>query len=405
MTEPVERVFRRESGRALATVARLVGDLQLAEDAVQDAFVDALRTWPEGGLPANPGAWITTAARNRALDRVRRESRRADKEEHAALGPQEEVTEVQPIADDELRLVFTCCHPALAVESQVALTLRLVCGLTVRELARAFLQRESTVAQRLSRAKAKIRTAGIPFRLPPEHLLPERLPPVLACVYLVFTEGYAATEGDELIRAELCTEAIRLARTLHALMPDEPEAGALLALLLLQHSRRSARTADGIVPLEEQDRDDWDRAAIVEGVDLLRAAARRGRQGFRPYVAQAAIAAAHAMAPSFAETDWEAIVSAYDDLLAYGDSPVVRLNRAVAVGFLRGFDAGLAEVAATADHPRLRGSHLLPATRADLLRRAGRSREAAQDYRAAVDLATNAQVREFLRRRLGEVEG
>lgn len=402
MTEAVERVFRRESGRALATVARLVGDLQLAEDAVQDAFVDALRTWSERGLPANPGAWITTAARNRALDRVRRESRRAGKEEHAVLAPREEVTEVQPIADDELRLVFTCCHPALAVESQVALTLRLVCGLTVRELARAFLQRESTVAQRLSRAKAKIRTAGIPFRLPPEHLLPERLPPVLACVYLVFTEGYAATEGDELIRAELCTEAIRLARTLHALMPDEPEAGALLALLLLQHSRRSARAAEGIVPLEEQDRDTWDRAAITEGVDLLRAAARRGRG---PYVAQAAIAAAHAMAPSFAETDWEAIVSAYDDLLSYGDSPVVRLNRAVAVGFLRGFDAGLAEVVATADHPRLRGSHLLPATRADLLRRSGRPREAARDYRAAVDLVSNAQVREFLRRRLGEVEG
>jgi len=395
----VERAFRLESGRALATVARLVGDLQLAEDAVQDAFVDALRTWPERGIPDNPGAWITTAARNRALDRIRREAQRSGKEEHAMQPPLER--EVHPVADDELRLIFTCCHPALAVDAQVALTLRLVCGLTTRELARAFLQREPTVAQRLTRAKAKIRTAGIPLRVPPAHLLPERLPPVLACIYLVFTEGYAATEGDELIRSELCAEAIRLARTLHTLMPDESEVQALLALLLLQHSRRSARTADGVVPLDEQDRSSWDRAAIAEGVELLRTAARRGSG---PYLAQAAIAAAHATAPSFASTDWRVIVAAYDDLLGYGDSPVVRVNRAVAVGFLHGFDAGLAALAETAGHPRLRGSHLLPATRADLLRRAGRPHEAVSAYREAIAQAANSQVRDFLQRRLTEVE-
>ncbi|MEV0028270.1 sigma-70 family RNA polymerase sigma factor [Nocardia sp. NPDC050793] len=401
----IDIVYRAEFGRALATVARMVGDIALAEDAVQEAFADALRTWPERGTPVNPGAWITTAARHRALDRLRRESARAGKEQDAvaAQAPIEEA-EVSPVPDDQLRMIFTCCHPALSRQSQVALTLRLVCGLRTAEIARAFLQPEHTVAQRLSRAKAKIRQAGIPLRVPRAHLLPERMPPVLACVYLVFTEGYFATSGPSAVRDELCDEAIRLGRLLCGLLPGEPEALALLALMLLQDSRRGQRrSADGdLVPLEDQDRSAWDHGAIRAGLTCLVSAAADGGGG--SYLAQARIAAAHATAPGWADTDWSAIVESYDELLRYSASPAVRVNRAVAVGFSRGFDAGLAALDEVADDPRLAGTHLVPATRADLLRRAGRRREAADSYRAAWDVAGNEQVRRFLARRLAEVE-
>ncbi|WP_431971867.1 RNA polymerase sigma factor [Nocardia sp. bgisy134] len=400
----IDAVYRAEFGRALATVARMVGDIALAEDAVQEAFADALRTWPEHGAPANPGAWITTAARHRALDRLRRESARAGKEQDAvaARAPIEEA-DVSPVLDDQLRMIFTCCHPALSQQSQVALTLRLVCGLRTAEIARAFLQPEHTVAQRLSRAKAKIRQAGIPLRVPQAHLLSERMPPVLACVYLVFTEGYFATSGPSAVRDELCDEAIRLGRLLCGLLPGEPEARALLALMLLQDSRRGQRrTAEGdLVPLEDQDRSAWNHTAIGAGLACLVSAAA---DGGGPYLAQARIAAAHATAPSWADTDWSAIADSYDELLRYSASPAVRVNRAVAVGFSRGFDAGLAALDEVADDPRLAGTHLIPATRADLLRRAGRRRDAADSYRAALDIAENEQVRRFLARRLTEVE-
>ncbi|MEV6275558.1 sigma-70 family RNA polymerase sigma factor [Nocardia sp. NPDC051832] len=405
-----DAVYRAEFGRVLATLARLVGDIGLAEDAVQEAFADALRSWPARGLPANPGAWITTAARNRALDRLRRESSRAAKEQDAARldrngfpAPDEEL-DMAPVADDQLRMIFTCCHPALSAESQVALTLRLVCGLRTAEIARAFLQPEHTVAQRLTRAKAKIRQAGIPLRVPPAHLLPERTPAVLSCVYLVFTEGYFATSGASALRDELCDEAIRLGRLLCGLLPDEPEARALLALMLLNDSRRDQRRspAGELVPLEEQDRSRWNRTAIDSGLRCLVSAAADGHRG--PYLAQARIAAAHAIAPSWAETDWGAIVSAYDELALSSRSPVVQVNRAIAVAFRDGFEAGLAALDAIADHPRLADSHVVAATRADLLRRAGRDQEAADYYRQAAASATNEQVRRFLTRRLTEVQ-
>ena len=398
-------VYRAEFGRALATVARLVGDIGLAEDAVQEAFADALRSWPERGAPRNPGAWITTVARNRALDRVRRESSRQVKEADAAVlaVPAEEV-DVPPVADDQLRMIFTCCHPALSPESRVALTLRLVCGLRTAEIARAFLQPEHTVANRLARAKAKIRQANIPMRVPPAHLLPERTPGVLACIYLVFSEGYFASAGREAVRDELCDEAIRLGRLVVGLLPDEPEAAALLALMLLDDSRRAQRcTAAGeLVPIEEQDRTAWNRAAIREGLHHLVSAAERGRG---PYLAQARIAGAHAIAPSWEQTDWTAVVDGYDELAAWSASPAVLVNRALAVGFRDGFDAGLAALDEVADHPRLAGSNTVAATRADLLRRAGRSAEAADAYRTALAGAANEQVQAFLRRRLAEVVG
>jgi RNA polymerase sigma-70 factor (ECF subfamily) len=400
-------VYRAEFGPALATVARLVGDIGLAEDAVQEAFTDALRSWPERGVPRNPGAWITTAARNRALDRMRRESARLHKESDAvALTARPEDTgeepDVTPIADDQLRMIFTCCHPALSPESQVALTLRLVCGLRTAEIARAFLQPEHTVANRLTRAKSKIRQANIPMRVPPQHLLPERVPGVLACIYLVFAEGYFATAGPAAVRDELCDEAIRLGRLVVALLPDEPEAAALLALMLLDDSRRAQRRTDGgeLVPLEEQDRSAWNRAAIHEGLRYLVSAAERGRG---PYLAQARIAGAHAVAPSWERTDWTAVVDGYDELAGWSASPVVLVNRALAVGFRDGFDAGLAALDQVADHPRLAGSNTVAATRADLLRRAGRPRAAADAYREALATAANDQARAFLRRRLDEV--
>ncbi|MPY94188.1 MAG: sigma-70 family RNA polymerase sigma factor [Acidimicrobiia bacterium] len=417
--EAAEGVFRRESGRALATVARLVGDLDVAEDAVQEAFVEALRTWPTRDVPANPGGWVTTTARNRALDRLRREAKRDTKEGNATLaavalaGPAgtpadlddlEELDEVAPVPDDQLRLIFTCCHPALAPAAQVALTLRLVCGLQTAEIARLFLQPEATVAQRLVRAKAKVRTAAIPLRLPPAHLLPERLPPVLACIYLVFTEGYTATRGDALVRGELCDEAIRLARLAHHLMPDEPEAEALLGLLLLQDSRRGARldAAGEVVLLKDQDRGRWDRGRIAEGVAHLARAARRGR-GL--YVAQAEVAAVHATAPTWADTRWDVLVAAYDELARLAPSPVVSLNRAVALGFRDGPAAGLDALAEVEADPRLGRSHVVAATRADMLRRLGRLGDAAEAYRRALGQVGTRPERRFLERRLREVTG
>jgi RNA polymerase sigma-70 factor, ECF subfamily len=401
----------------LATLARQLGDLDAAEDAVQEAFLEAMRTWPRRGVPDNPGAWITTTARNRAVDRARRESRRDAKEKAAMVpdplssGPADPSDpssdgspEPEP-ADDQLRLIFTCCHPALAPAAQVALTLRLVCGLQTVEIARAFLQPEATVAQRLVRAKAKIRTAAIPFRVPAAHLLPERLPPVTACIYLVFSEGYAATSGDELVRRELCDEAIRLGRLVVELMPDEPEARGLVALMLMQDSRRDARVSVGgdLVLLEDQDRSSWDRERIAEGTAELERALLRRRPG--PYQLQAAIAGLHATATSWANTDWPQIAALYAELARVAPSPVVELNRAVAVAFTEGPEAALVVVDAVADDPRLARTHLLPATRADLLRRLGRPDEAADSYRAALAMARTGPERAFLERRLDEVAG
>jgi RNA polymerase sigma-70 factor, ECF subfamily len=399
----------------LATLARQLGDLDAAEDAVQEAFLEAMRSWSRRGVPGNPGAWITTTARNRAMDRVRRESRRDAKEKAAMVpdppssgppDPSDPSIDGSPEpADDQLRLIFTCCHPALAPAAQVALTLRLVCGLQTVEIARAFLQPEATVAQRLVRAKAKIRTAAIPFRVPPAHLLPERLPPVAACIYLVFSEGYAATAGDALVRRELCDEGIRLGRLVVELMPDEPEARGLLALMLMQDSRRNARVSVGgdLVLLEDQDRSSWDRERIAEGTAELERALLRRRPG--PYQLQAAIAGLHATATSWAYTDWPQIAALYAELARVAPSPVVELNRAVAVAFTQGPEAALDVVDAVADDPRLARTHLLPATRADLLRRLGRRDEAADSYRAALALARTGPERAFLARRLDEVAG
>ena len=416
----VERTFRAEAGRALATLTRMLGDVGAAEDAVQEAFVEALRTWPDRGVPDRPGAWVTTTARNRALDRVRSDARRAAREtaagrdeaastrddpaaERAPGGVVAAADEVVPVDDDQLRMMFTCCHPALAPAAQVALTLRLVCGLRTDEIARAFLQPEATVAQRLSRAKAKIRATNIPFRVPPGRLLAERLPPVLACVYLVFSEGYAASGRDDLIRHELCDEGVRLARLVVALLPDEPEAHALLALVLLQDSRRRSRLGpDGeLVLLEDQDRARWDRTRIAEGQAELARAQGIGPAG--PYRLQAAIAAVHASAPTWAATDWARIAALYALLARRAPSPVVELNRAVAVAFAEGPAAGLAVVDAVADDPRLARTHRLPATRADLLRRLGRHDDAVDQYRAALALVRTAAERAFLERRLAEV--
>jgi RNA polymerase sigma-70 factor (ECF subfamily) len=390
----------------LAGLIAAMRDFDLAEEVLQEACEVALERWPAEGIPDRPGAWLTTVARRRALDRLRRAKIFADKKAAlAALEPELEPDEdtVDGIFRDErLRLVFTCCHPALAQPARVALTLRTLGGLTTTEIARAFLVQESTMAQRLVRAKKKIRDANIPYRVPPPEVIGERLEAVLAVVYLVFNEGYAATEGADLVRRDLCDEAIRLARVLALLLPQEPEVTGLLALLLLHDSRRAARVdAQGeLVLLEDQDRRRWNGERIVEGLRILTVATHAGRPG--PYQLQAAISAEHAIAPSFAATQWSRVVAHYDRLLALTRSPVVALNRAVAVAMRDGPAAGLALVEPLAQ--QLSGYHKLALTRADLLRRLGRAGEALAAYREALQLATNLPERRYLQRRIGELE-
>lgn len=397
----VAAAFREEWGRVVATLIRMTGDWDLAEECAQEAFARALERWPRDGVPRRPGAWLTTTARNHALNRIRRgATETARLRELGTMADAPERPEPGGLPDDRLRLVFTCCHPALPVEARVALTLRTVLGLTTGEIARAFLVAEPAMAQRLVRAKRKIRQAGIPYRVPPAHLLPERTASVLGVVYLLFNEGYAATEGADPVRAGLCAEAIRLARLLREFAPDDPEVTGLLALLLLQHSRHAARTdgAGDLVALEDQDRSRWDRAAIAEGAALVDEALRRAEPG--PYQVQAAIAACHGTARTAAETDWSQIAALYGRLETMSPGPVVRLNRAVAVAMADGPLAGLALVDRIEG---LDGYHLLHATRADLLRRLGRCEEAAAAYREALALARADADRRYLARRLGEV--
>jgi len=418
MTDPnfqhaVESAFREEWGRIVATLIGRTGDWDLAEECAQEAFAQALRRWAVDGVPQRPGAWLTTVAGNRAVDRLRRDSRGAELMEQVGrdgspAGSNGEVMReasdgAAAIADDRLRLIFTCCHPALPLEGRVALTLRSLAGLTTAEIARAFLVSEGTMAKRITRTKTKITAAGIPYRVPPAHLLADRTAGVLAVLYLMFNEGYAASSGPDLIRSGLCDEAIRLTRSLHQLMPDEPEVAGALALMLLHHSRHRARLDDAgeLLTMEEQDRSRWDEAAIREGLEVLDSALHRRQVG--PYQLQAAIAACHAQAESTTETDWEEIAGLYALLERQMPSPVVTLNRAVAVAFAGNIGAGLAIIEELADDPRLQDYYLLEAARADLLRRRTDYLAATECYERALQLAPSDVERRYLLRRLREV--